>query len=214
MTPDWGIEIPGGFFHEERHIYRNQAGVIVPSNTQVFEVLGMNDFSRVAPDDLEWKRNYGDAVHKGCELNVWDKLDWDSCDEATIPAITGIEQYLKGLEYEPEATEERRIVTLAGMEYGATLDHRGTCKYHNVRRPLVADVKTGSKASPTWKWQGGGYVPSVSYLLLILQVDKTGKVTPMWVDAVRAQREFIILLAACNLKLNAGLGQIRRAEGE
>lgn len=214
MSKDWGIEIPGGFFHEEKHLYRNQDGLIVPSNTQVFEILGMNDFSRVAPDDLEWKRGYGNAVHRGIELNVWDKLDWDTCDEATIPAITGVEQFFKGLEYEPESTEECRIVTVSGMQYGMRLDHRGTCIYHGKRRPLVADVKTGTKASPTWKWQGGGYVPNVTYLLLILQVDKLGRVTPHWIDAVKAQREFVILLAACNLKLNAGLAQIRRAEGE
>lgn len=211
---DWGIEIPGGFFEESAHLYRNESGVIVPSTTQVFETLGMNDFSRVNPEDLEWKRGYGNAVHKGFELLVQEKLDWDSCPEETIPAITGLEQFFAGLSYEWEAVEEKKVVTVNGMQYGMTLDHRGSINYHGKRRKLVADVKTGSKASPTWKWQGGGYVPAVSTLLLIAQVSKSGKVTPHWVEAIRAQREFVILLAACNLKLNAGLGQIRRAEGE
>ena len=211
---DWGVEIPCGFFHEEKHLYRNQAGVIVPSNTQVFEVLGMNDFSRVDPEDLSWKRTYGNAVHKGVELLVFDKLDWDSCSEEVIPAITGLEQFFRGLEYQPGAVEERRIVTVNGMQYGATLDHQGTIIYHGVRRPIVIDIKTGTKASPTWKWQGGGYVPSVSFLMLVAQVSKDGRVTPHWVDALKAQREFVYLLAACNLKLNNGLAQIRRAEGE
>ena len=57
-------------------------------------------------------------------------------------------------------------------------------------------------------------MPAVSFLMLVAQVSKDGRVTPHWVDALKAQREFVYLLAACNLKLNNGLAQIRRAEGE
>lgn len=209
---DWGIEIPGGFFHEEAHLYRNERGAVVPSNTQVFEILGMNDFSKVKEEDMEWKRQFGNAVHKGVELLVFQKLDWETCDEAIIPAVTGMECFLGDLQYEPEAAEEMRIVTLNGMQYGMRLDHRGTVMYHGKRRKIVIDVKTGTKSSPTWKWQGGGYVPSVDYLLCVAQVSKVGKVTPHWVDALKAQREFCILLAAANLMLNAGLAQIRNME--
>ena len=41
---DFGVEIPGGYFDEKRHIYRNAKGTIVPSTTQVFSILGCNDF--------------------------------------------------------------------------------------------------------------------------------------------------------------------------
>lgn len=209
---DWGIEIPGGFFHEEKHLYRDERGVLVPSNTQVFEILGMNDFSKVKEEDMAWKRQFGNAVHKGVELLVFQKLDWDTCDESIVPAITGLECWLSDLKYEPEAAEERRIVTVNGMKYGMTLDHRGTAWYHGVERKIVIDVKTGTKASPTWKWQGGGYVPTVNHLLCVAQVSKAGKVVPHWIDAVRAQREFVVLLAAANLMLNSGLGAIRNTE--
>jgi hypothetical protein len=209
---DWGVKIEGGWFSEEKHIYRDDKGQIVPSATQVFEVLGMNDFSMVKESDMEWKREYGNAVHKGVELLVFHKLDWETCSEEIIPAITGIECFLNELKYVAEAAEERKIVTINGMKYGMTLDHRGTVWYHGVVRKIVVDVKTGTKASPTWAWQGGGYVPSLTYLFLILQVSKTGKVTPHWIDPVKAQREFLILLAAANLKLNAGLGKIRNVE--
>jgi hypothetical protein len=172
----------------------------------VFENLGMNDFSMVDKDDLEWKRNYGTAVHRGIELMIFDRLDWDSVDEHVVAPITGVESFLKQLEYEPVAAEERKIVTLNGMKYGATLDHRGLITWHGKRRKLVADIKTGSKYSPTWAWQGGGYLPDLTHLFLVIQVSKEGKVTPHWIDAVKAQREFCILLAASNLKTNAGLG--------
>lgn len=188
--------------------------MVVPSTTQVFDILSMNDFSMVKESDMEWKREYGNAVHKGVELVVFKRLDWDTCSEEIIPAITGVESFLGELQYKPVAAEERRIVTANGMKFGMTLDHRGTIWYHNVERKVVVDVKTGSKFSPTWRWQGGGYVPSLDHLLLIAQVAKDGRVTPHWVDVVKAQREFLYLLAAANLKLNAGLARIRNVEEE
>ena len=51
-------------------------------------------------------------------------------------------------------------------------------------------------------------------LKFIIQVNKDGKVTLIWVDALKAQREFLYLLAAANLKLNAGLAKIRGVEEE
>lgn len=212
--PEWGIEIPGGFFREDTHHYRDESGLIVPSSTQVLDILGMTDFSRVDPDDLEWKRGFGNAVHRGIELNVFGKLDWDTVDEAIIPAVVGVDQFLGELQYQPESAEELRIVTVNGMKYGMRLDHKGSIIYHGVRRKIIVDVKTGSKASAAWAWQGGGYVPSPSWLLLIAQVGRDGRVRPHWVDAVRAQREFIILLASAHLKLNAGLAKIRNVEEE
>ena len=209
---DWGVAIQGGFFSEEKHIYRDEAGVVVPSTTQVFEILAMNDFSKVRESDLDWKRQYGNAVHRGIELLATGTLDWDSVPEEVIPAVTGAEQFLKELQYEHESAEERKVVAINGMKYGATLDLRGTIMYHGVRRNIVIDWKTGTKASPTWAWQGGGYVPSLTYLLLIAQVSKTGKVTPYWIEPIKAQREFLYLLAAAILKLNSGLAQIRNVE--
>ena len=66
-------------------------------------------------------------------------------------------------------------------------------------------MKTGSKYSPTWPWQIGGYsagVPKVEgsgYVGAALQVDKDGQVKPFWVDVVKARQEFTLLLATANL---------------
>ena len=104
---------------------------------------------------------------------------------------------------------------VSGMEYGMTLDTRGSILYHGQRRSIVVDLKTGSKKSPTWNWQGGSYVlgsgkpKDGSWLCVFLQVDRDGKVTPHWIDAAKGAREFVILLAAANLKVNAGLAKIK-----
>jgi hypothetical protein len=220
-SDQWGIKIPGGYFDEAKHLYRNEQGTSVPSTTGVFDILGCADFSMIKPDVLEWKRLYGGGLHKGIELLAFQKLDWDSVDDILIPAITGIEQWLKAVKFEPVAAEERRIITLNSMQFGGSLDLRGSLLYKGVRRSAILDEKTGSKYSKTWEWQLGGYIggapkpESGSYVGVDLQVDMDGKVTPHWVpDTLKAQREFCILLAAANLKLNAGLAKIKGIEEE
>ncbi len=210
---DWGKEISGGYFDEKRHLYRNERGTIVPSTTQVFSILGCNDFDGVPQDVLEWKRNYGIAVHRAIELLVQDDLDWDSLDEVIIPAVTGLEQKLKALRFKYEAAEEMKIHNLFGMQYGLTVDLRGTIVHQGKERQAVIDLKSGVKFSPTWRWQIGGYVSGqgkadCGWIGVILQFDKTGIVIPRYVDLLPAQREFQILLSGAILKLNAGLAKL------
>lgn len=208
---EWGVQIDGGFFDEPKHKYRCAQGIIRPSATQVFDILGCNDFSSIRPQVMEWKRNYGQAVHLAGQFLAVGDLDWDSVDEAVIPAATGIEQWLKKYEFICEGTEETKIRTLCGMQYGTRLDLRGTLMYHQKRRHAIVDYKTGSKKSKTWDWQLGGYYvdqPKVEggWLGVVLQIDMDGVVEPHWVlDLEREKREFQVLLAAANLKLNAGL---------
>jgi hypothetical protein len=216
----WGEKIEGGWYDDSRHIYRDDAGVITPSVTGVFDVLGLSDFSMINPSVLEWKRNFGSALHKAIELLVFGKLDWDSVDDALIPAVTGTEQWLKHVEYQPTAVEEKRIITLNGMKIGGTLDHRGSLVYKGKRRPCIIDLKTGSKVSETWTWQVGAYsggAPKLDgdvYVGCALQIGKDGDVNPTWVDTLKAKQNFIILLAAANLAVNAKLAKFKNMEEE
>jgi len=210
---DFGVEIPGGYFDEKRHIYRNAKGTIVPSTTQVFSILGCNDFDGVPADVLEWKRNYGIAVHRAIEFLVAGDLDWDSLDEAIIPAVTGLEMKLKAMQFKYEAAEEMRVHTLFGMQYGLTVDLRGTIVHQGKERQAVIDLKSGVKFSPTWRWQLGGYTVAQDkvnggWMGIVLQFDKLGEVHPHYIDLPPAQREFQTLLAASILKLNAGLAKL------
>jgi hypothetical protein len=214
----WGIGVPGGFFLEEKHLYRNLMGTPVPSSTGVFEILGLSDFSMVKPEVLEWKRTYGTAVHKASEYLAYKRLDWDTVDPAIVAPVSGIEQFFLSINYVPLAAEEIKVHILNGMQFGMRLDHRGTCTYHGVERPVVIDIKTGSKYSPTWEWQVGSYVAgspklnSGTYLGLVLQVGKDGDVEPFWVDVIKRQREFVVLLASANLIVNEGLKKIKGCE--
>lgn len=210
---DYGIEIPGGFFDEERHLYRDEKGTIVPSTTQVFDILGVTDLEGVPKHLLEWKRNYGLAVHAGVEYMTQGDLDWDSLDEQIIPAVTGVEQFLKKIEYKSESAEKIMVHCVFGMKYGLTIDNIGTMNYHDKRRHVILDLKTAVKEHIAWKWQLGAYslpLPKVEggWLGMNVQVDKEGNVKPFYHDLNVASREFQILLPAAILKLNAGLAKL------
>jgi hypothetical protein len=210
---EWGVEIPGGSYRDKDHAYFNERHTRVPSTTQVFSILGCNDFDGVPPDVLEWKRNYGIAVHRAIEFLVAGDLDWDSLDEAIIPAVTGLEMKLKAMQFKYEAAEDMRVHTLFGMQYGLTVDLRGTIVHQGKERKAIIDLKSGVKASPTWRWQLGGYVSGQEkveggWMGVVLQFDKLGEVHPIYIDLLPAQREFQILLAAAILKLNAGLTKL------
>jgi hypothetical protein len=214
---EWGTEIPGGYFDEERHLYRDEAGLIVPSTTQVFDILGCSDFNNVQPAVLEFKRDYGTAMHLCVEYLIRKELDWDTVDDRLISPVTGVEGYLKKWEYEGVASEEQRVHSLFGMKYGMTLDHRGTMLYRGVRRHVLWDLKSGVKFSPTWFWQLGAYLHPQEkapggWLGIIIQVQPDGRVIPHYLeDTERYKREFQVLLSAAILKLNAGLARIGKS---
>jgi hypothetical protein len=216
----WGEKIDGGFYLEATHCYRDSSGVVIPSVTGVFDALGLSDFSMIDPAVLEWKRGFGSAVHKGIELLTQGKLDWDTCPDEIIPAIVGVESWLREVKYEPLAAEEKKIIVLNGMKIGGTLDHRGSLIYKGVRRSCILDVKTGSKYSPTWPWQVGAYsggapkLEGAVYVGAALQVNKDGLAKPFWVDTLKAKQEFVILLAAANLAANAKLIKFKNTEEE
>jgi hypothetical protein len=216
VMPDFGIEIPGGYFDEKLHLYRNSKGTVVPSVTQVFTLLGFSDYSMIKPETLEWKRLYGSAIHSALEYLVSGDLDWDSLDMEIIAPVTGVEQWLKQRHYVSEATEESKIVSVFGMEFGMRLDHRGRMEHQGKERSVILDLKTASKEEAVWKWQLGAYslgqekVPS-GWLGAMLKVDEAGEVRPFYYDLHAAAREFQILLSTVILGINNGLYSLKKA---
>lgn len=215
INQDWGEPIEGGFFDPVKHIYRNPKGTIIPSVTQVFTLLGFSDYSMIKPATLQWKQTFGTAVHAALEYLIQGDLDWDSLDLEIIPPVVGIETWLKQRKYVGEATEEAKIVTVFGMEFGMQLDHRGRIEHLGKERSVIIDVKTASKEEPVWKWQLGAYslgqakVPG-GWLGAMLKVDEEGVVKPFYYDLTVAAREFQTLLATVILGINNGLYSLKK----
>ena len=213
---DWGTEIANGWFDPKHHLYRNSRGTIIPSVTQVFTLLGFSDYTMIKPATLAWKQAYGIAIHSALEFLIQGDLDWDSLDMEIIAPVTGIEQWLKQRKFVSEATEEAKIVSVFGMEFGMCLDHRGRIEHLGKERSVIIDLKTASKEEPVWKWQLGAYslgqekVPG-GWLGAMLKVDEEGEVKPFYYDLFAAAREFQTLLATCILGINNGLYKIGKA---
>lgn len=210
MVDDLGIAIPGGFYRDSDHSYFDEAGTRIPSVTQVFSLLGFQDFSNVPQATLEHKQQFGIALHSGVEYLTQKDLDWDTVSDEVLPALVGVEQRLKAMRYVHEAGEEQRIINIFGMKVGGTLDLRGRCQHQGKERNVLIDLKTADKPSACWKWQLGAYAMGQEkvaggWLALVLQVDYEGNVKPHYVDLLPAQRQFQCLLSTVILGLNEGL---------
>lgn len=209
MNHTWGKKIEGGWFNEADHSYRDEGGVPVISCTRVFDVLGMVSLDNIAKEVLQYKKQYGTALHRCMQFLVQKDLDWDTVDERLVEPLTGIESFLWGVEFQPQAAEESKVVCVNGMKFGMTRDLVGTLMYAGRRMHAVLDLKTGAVFSSTWRWQIGAYSEENLALGLVMRVDPAGRVFPHWIDRPwEAKREFAILLAAATLKVNAGMASL------
>jgi hypothetical protein len=205
------IEIPGGFFEPEGHIYRDAQGIRVLSVTQVFEMLGLVSYKGIDPEVLERKSQIGIAVHKAIEYLLQHKLDWDTVDEAAMNYVVGAELWFRNMKFELEACEQQGIHLAHGMKYGFQYDQRGSIIYQGRRRPVVVDLKTAVKESPTWALQTAGYTlaaPKIAepYLRVVLHLQKDGRVKPLYYDDPQDEKTFLYMAYCAIWKQNHGLG--------
>jgi hypothetical protein len=96
----------------------------------------------------------------------------------------------------------------AAAGLAGTYNVNNTVVYLEPGQHIWAGAYTGHNSD----WIGGytaaqGKIDG-GWMGVILQFDKEGVVHPHYIDLIPAQREFQILLAAANLKLNAGLGKL------
>lgn len=105
-------------FSAKEHVYR-LAGVVVPSVTQILKPL--SDFSGIAPDVLERKRELGSRVHLACQLDDEGDLDEASVDDEVRPYLDAWRQFLR--ESGALVIENERRVFEPHMRYAGTLDN-------------------------------------------------------------------------------------------
>ena len=138
-------------FDEASHTYRLD-GRVVPSVTQVLDPL--YDFSRIAPEVLERKRNLGTAVHKAIELDVADDLDHASLSEAVLPYFQAWQQF--NADFAPRnAQSEVRVYSKHG--------YAGTCDLVCEQRDevWVLDFKTSAEVGAATALQTAAYSQAV-----------------------------------------------------
>lgn len=216
----FGTKIEGGWFDDrvneqtgrELHLYRDEAGVIVPSSTQVIAMAGFSDFSRVKPEVLDRKRKIGSAVHRATEFIDQPRhgeLDWSSVHEACVGYVIAYEHAVEELDLIPTVVERAMVVTIHGMKYGVRLDRAGTTG--KMHLPMIWELKCGVKDSIAWALQTAsqelaiGPSPKGKWERAALQLRKDGTFKVFPYKDKNELNWFLCCLALAHLKLREGL---------
>jgi hypothetical protein len=209
--PDDLIQIPGGWFDPQGHIYRGSRMRRVLSVTQVFQILGLVNYDHVQREVLERKSEIGIAVHRAVELLGEDSLDWDTVDDAAIGYVVGAEQWLREMAFELDDSEQRGIHVVGGMQFGFQYDLRGKMLFCGRKRHVLIDLKTTVEESITWPLQTAAYALAApklpdgeAYLRVVLHLQPQGRAKALYYQDPTDETTFLYMLYVAIWKLNAG----------
>jgi len=141
-------------FEEDRHIYRNAAGIERPSVTGSLTAQGIFNFSMVPADVLENARRRGRNVHKWCaEYDIHGFIDdtWMADDE--IPYFEAWLKFRREVKPRIIAVEQPMLGLICGVEVGGTPDVEawiGPVRY-------IIDRKCCASRHPGWALQTADY---------------------------------------------------------
>lgn len=146
------IQIEGGTFQRNGHLYHDEQGNWVPSLTQVFRLQGLTDYSMIAPDVLRKAQERGTAVHDLVAAHeLHGEIDESWLTDETRPRF---EAYLKfraenDFTPDPNWVEKGMIITLFGMKVAMTPDAFGKMRGIDT----VVEYKCVSSPQPSWPFQ-------------------------------------------------------------
>jgi hypothetical protein len=141
-------------FEQDRHLYRNAAGLVRPGVTSSLTAQGVFDFSMVPPDVLERARLRGKNVHRWCA-----EYDWCGFIDETWIAVDEMGYFQAWLNFRRDikpiilAVEQPMLGLIGGIEVGGTPDvvaWIGTTRY-------VIDRKCCASRHPGWALQTADY---------------------------------------------------------
>jgi hypothetical protein len=210
------VQIVGGTYQDDLHLYRDAKGIERPSVTQIMDGVGLVDYSNVPGDTLEHKRQIGDVTHYATRLYDQNDLDPFSVHEEAAPYL---ECYMNmvdevGLEPDPEWIEKGFIHVVNGMTYAGTIDR--VCRFTKgtswVGKLILLELKCAYAEEASWKWQMSGYeipvkaaFPKESIIRVACQLrpGKQAKLFPYLNP--RDKDVFLWALALTNAKINEGI---------
>lgn len=212
------VQIQGGTYQDDVHLYRDEKGQERPSVTQIMDSCGLVDYDNVPGKTLEHKRQIGDVTHYATRLYDQDDLDPFSVHEEAAPYLDCYMSFAEevGLECEPEWIERGFIQTVNGMVYAGTIDR--VCRFTKLanatmaKKLVVLELKCAYAEEASWKWQLAGYeIPvkeafpkeSIVKVACQLRPGKAAKLFPY--PNPRDKDIFLLALALTNTKINEGI---------
>ena len=145
-------------FSERRHLYE-EAGVVAPSVTQVLQLAGLDDPSRIPIHYRTRGAAIGTEVHRATELWDHDDLDFDSIAGEIAGYVDAYRLFRQETGFAPLTIEDRGIAERAGLKFGYCVDRVGLLNGELV----LIDLKTASKREPWWGIQTAGYADATEH---------------------------------------------------
>lgn len=131
-------------------------GVRWPSVTEVLELAGLVDFSRVDADVLERARARGSAFHEWADSIDFGLLEGEPAPPYIAPYVAAYERFKSETGFKVEAAEQ--VVRNPLHRYVGTLDRRGTfLRSVGLSGPAVVELKTTAVLYPWTRLQLCGY---------------------------------------------------------
>lgn len=203
------IKIQGGVFDDVLHEYRTEAGVIIPSVTQVLDSVGLVDYDAVPGKTLERKRQIGDAVHYAARLYLQNDLDWSTVQSSWSGYLMAVLNFIEENEFEAEGVEQSGIYVANGMPVAYTWDLLGRMK--GIKHRVLVELKCAYREEPSWKYQTSAYEMTIpkekgEYIARVaVQLKKDGSYKPYLYENPRDRDRFLWALAVVYTKIDEKL---------
>ena len=148
------VQIQGGTFCDSPHQYRDDAGLWVPSATQVLKLQGLSDYDGVPEDRMEVASIRGSKVHDLAKSHFrYGDVDPSWITEETAGYFDGYLKFLRetGFVPDPHWIEKGIICKIHHMKLGLTPDVFGKIG----RDPWLVEIKCTSGVQASWSIQTG-----------------------------------------------------------
>ena len=147
-------------FSEEQHEYRNAAGRVVLSVTQVLQGSGLVDYSGIDEDVLARKAEIGTAAHAAAHYLDEGDLDWSTVAPEVVGYVKAWERCKAETGLECTLIERQGIHVLNGMEYGYKLDR----SVYFSSAEWLGELKCTANEEISWGPQTAAYELAARYL--------------------------------------------------
>lgn len=125
-------------FNDEKHEYRDENGVLVPSVTTILDMISAKSYAEISKEILEYAKQRGSAVHDICELMDYgmDLVDIPTMTPELHPFVRAYELFLR--DYKPNWQYVEQVVSSEELKYCGRLDRAGLIG----GKLAIADLKT------------------------------------------------------------------------
>lgn len=152
-------------FEHAGHIYRDAAGIVVPSVTQAMALAGLDPYRHVPRRYLERAAAIGTAVHQATHFLDEGDLDLETLDQAIHGHVLAWQRFKVEEDFTPLEIERRGLCVDENGElaFGFCLDRLGMLK----GEPALLDLKTPKKITKFMEFcygvQTAGYSRAVNF---------------------------------------------------